>query len=384
MQNHVGTALTVLAVAMAGVAGVRWAHLLGSQPQAIATTSDTRAWALLGRALQANTQVPFSAHVDTVVFVGARGLQSEAQLTSAPNRFSVIYLSGPTKGRKSGFSDQLFWRQNAVGQLIPYAEAATRFDQIAQRRFELMRANYEAHLQGTDEIAGRPVEIIEVRPARPMRGLKGPARRIFVDDATGLTLRIETFNSRLQPVSHSTFSQLDLRVEANGADFLSKTQVASVANQSHWEGEELGDDARAVEQQIGLAPPQSDALPKGWKRDGFGIHRCQADDKTLRIAAFTRYTDGLNVMTLFALKNPTRTSFSNAFSSESASYKCSFGPAVLVSRPDGAGTLLAIGDLPPKILSRVLKNARFREVAITAATPTAAPTIVSPVRAATR
>lgn len=378
LQNNVGVALALLAVAIVGVAGVRWARVLGSQPEAIAKTSDTRAWALLGRALQANSQVPFSAHVDTVVFVGARGLQSEAQMVSAPDHLSITYLSGPIKGHKSGFSDQLFWRQNAAGQLIPYAEVATRSDQIAQRRFELMRANYEAHLRGPDEIAGRPVEVIEVRPARPIRGLKGPARRIFIDDATGLTLRTETFNSRLQPVSHSTFSKVDLQPGANVADFRPKTEVTSAANQSFWEGEELGDNARAVEQQTGLAPPQSDALPAGWKRDGFGVHRCGADGKELRIAAFTRYTDGLNVLTLFAVKDPTRTSALDGFSSTSPSYRCSFGPATLVSRPDGAGTLLAIGDLPPQILSRVLNKARFEEVAF--AIPTPAPTLVSPVQ----
>ena len=196
-KRYSGTILALSAVAIIGVAGVRWARNLGHKPQAIAMNSDTRAWALLGRAIQANNQVPFSARVDTIVFVGARGLQSEARVVSAPDHLSISYLSGPIKGQKSGFSNRLFWRQEANGQLIPYAEARANFDPIAERRFELLRANYQAQMRGTSEIAGRPVEIVEVRPSRPSNGMSGPARRIFIDDATGVTLRTEVFNSRL-------------------------------------------------------------------------------------------------------------------------------------------------------------------------------------------
>lgn len=366
-RYYSGAVLVLLAVAITGVAGVRWARLLGSEPQALAKTSDTRAWALLGRALQANNQVPFSAHVDTVVFMGTRGLQSEARLMSAPNHLSITYLSGPVKGQKSGVSDRFFWRQSASGQLIPYAEINTGFDQIAQRRFGLMRANYQAYLQAPGEIGGRPVQVVEVRPTRPSRSMSGPARRIFIDDATGLTLRTETFNSRLQPVSHSTFSNIDLQPKLDSTDFLQTTEIASAANQSFWKGEELGEDARQIEQQTGLAPPQSDALPHGWERDGFGIHRCATAGQELCTAAFTRYTDGLNVMTLFAMKNPDNTA--GAHASNSAPYNCSFGPGALVSRPDGAGTLLAIGDLPPEVLRHVLDKAHFQEVKLAVSSP---------------
>ncbi len=372
VRRYVGAALALLAVAITGFAGVRWARLLGNEPQAIATTSDTRAWALLGRALKANNQVPFSARVDTVVFVGARGLQSEARLVSAPDHLAIAYLSGPMKGQHRGFSDQLFWRQNVSGDLVAYAAVAAPIEQTAQRRFELMRANYQAHLQAPREISGRPVEVVELRPSRPVFGAKGPARRVFIDDATGLTLRTEAFNSRLQPVSHSTFSRLDLQPQAVPDAFQPPATIVAAAQQSFWQGEELGDDARAVERKTGIEPPQSQRIPRGWERDGFGVHRCDAPGNVLQIAAFTRYTDGLNVLTLFAMKNTTRNQALPAPSSQL--YRCSFGPGTLVSRAEGAGTLLAIGDLPPEVLRRVLDDARFKEVGI------AAPTVALTVR----
>lgn len=381
LQRYGGAVLALLAIAIGGAAAVRWASLLGSEPQAVATTSDTRAWALLGRALRANSEVPFSAQVETVVFVGERSLQSEAKLVRAPGHLAIAYLSGPMKGQHSGFSQQWFWRQNAAGQLVPYAQVATNPAQISARRFELMRANYQAQMQKPGEVDGRPVEVVELRPSHPLNNMAGPARRVFIDDATGLTLRIEEFNARLQPVSHSTFSQLNLQPTITKTTFCAQSAILAAGNQSFWQGEELGDDARAVEQKTGIEAPQSADIPRGWKRDGFGVHRCDATAKALQVAAFTRYTDGLNVLTMFAIQNAPREEVALASTNQQLPATCSFGPGTLVSRADGAGTLLAIGDLPPEILRRVLRGARFKAVPPTAATPTASPTAIPLVNA---
>ena len=376
-HRHAGAALTLLAVAIGGFGAVRWANLLGSQPQAMAETSDTRAWALLGRALRANSDVPFAAHVETVVFVGERSLQSEARIVKAPGHLSISYLSGPMKGQSSGFSRQIFWRQGASGQLSPYAQTAMPAAQIASRRFELMRANYRAQRRKPAAIDGRPVEVVELRPANATNDFGGPARRVFIDAATGLTLRIEEFNARLQPASHSTFSRLDLHPAISQDTFRAPSALLNLGVRDFWRGEELGDDARAVQQKTGLVPPQSASVPRGWKRDGFGVHRCTQTSEALQVAAFTRYTDGLNVLMLFAMKSAPGAALTDT---RQKPMSCSFGPGALVSRTDGAGTLLALGDLPPDILRKVLKDARFKEVAPIAATPTTSPTTISPVQ----
>ena len=380
LHRYAGAFLTLLAIAIGGFAAVRWASLLGSEPQAIATTSDTRAWALLGRALRANSDVPFEARAETVVFVGARSLQSESRIVRTPGHMAVTYLSGPMKGQGGGYSNRLFWRQDAAGALVPYAQMQSPPDQIAERRFELMRSNYQARMCPPDEIDGRPVEVVELRPARPQSQYAGPARRVFLDDATGLTLRTEEFNARLQPASHSTFSQLSLRPTISQTTFLAPSQLSNAGSQSFWRGEELGDDARGVEQKTGLKPPESAKVPRGWKRDGFGVHRCdQSGDASqsaaMQVAAFTRYTDGLNVLMLFAIKSARVEDMTVVKTNASSSATCSFGPGTLASRKDGAGTLLAIGDLPPETLRRVLQGARFQEVTIAVATPT--PTVAT-------
>ena len=334
---------------------------------------------LLERSLRADAQVPVSARVQTVLFAGNRQIQSEARLIRAPRHLSITYLSGPMRGQQGGFSERWFWRASG-GQLTPYAEVAARPDQMARARFDLMRRNYRADLQAPAQLNGRAVEVIELRPLHPAPGASGPARRLFIDAQTGLTLRAEAFNYRLQPVSHSTFSHLQLRPVVTQTTFEAPAAIAAAAAASFWQGEELGHDERAVERKIGLAPPQSDALPQGFMLDGVGVHRCTRSVPGMQIAAFSRYTDGINVLTIYAVK----TEFSAKTEPSAAplppppgapifdgDLKCNFGPGTVISRAEAGGTLVAMGDLPVAVLQRALNRAKFRAVEIATPTPVA-------------
>ena len=366
-QRFVGLGLAVAALALTGGAAWLWSARANVDAVAVAApvAADARAWILLQRSLRADDQMPVAARVQTVMFVGERALQSDAQLWRAPGQLSVTYLSGPMRGQKSGYSKLWFWRSEG-GQLTPYAQVAQTPAQVARRRFALMRQNYDARMQPGDTLNGRAVEIIELRPRRPLQGVPGPARRVFVDAQTGLTLRTEAFNARLQPVSHSTLSQIEWKPQFAAATFREPSEIAAVAKRSFWQGEELGQNPALVAREVGFEPPQSPDLPRGFALEGFGVHRCLHNEPgAMQIAAFTRYTDGLNVLTLFAVKaNRMPAPFSAALAAQNAgaqpNMSCNFGPATLVSRADHSGTLIAIGDLPVTLLRRTLQGARFR------------------------
>lgn len=360
---------------------------------------------LLGRSLRADAKTPLSARVQTVVFVGNRQIQSEAQLWRAPGRLSITYLSGPMRGQGSGFSQHWFWRQEGSG-LVPYAEVSQTPEEMARARFALMRQNYRAQLQAPQKLGGRDVEVVELRPLHPAPGARGPARRVFIDTRTGLTLRTESFNYRLQPVSHSTFSRLELQPKVKPTTFEPPAAIAAAAQKSFWQGEELGQNERAVEAKVGLTPPRSERVPDGFTVDGVGVHRCARSVPGLQVAAFTRYSDGINELTLFAVKTlplsalgalPTGTLPTGALPigalptdetgvAEPGAGKplvapfggvelnCNFGPGTVISRVDGAGMLVAMGDLPVAVLQRALGDAQFRAVAVATAMPTAIPT----------
>ena len=379
-RRYLGVGYSVVALGVAGWAAVTW---MGRDvtPAAVAAPSDARAWMLLERSLRADAQTPFSAHVQTVVFAGSRQAQSEAQLWHAPGQIAVSYLSGPMRGQQSGYSQRWFWRQESGGPLQSYAEVARSPAEMARARFELMRQNYRAQLQAPRQIDGRTVEVVELLPRHPARGARGPARRVFIDAQTSLTLRTEAFNYRLQPVSHSTFSHLNL-TDLSTANFESPAAIAQAAKVGFWQGEELGRDERAVEAKSGLTPPQSDHLPSGFTVDGMGVHRCVRSVPGLQLAAFTRYTDGLNELTLFAVRSVPLAGAPLAGASvavasitqapdvvtlppsgKSADMNCNFGPATVISRAQSGGTLVAMGDLPVEVLQRALRDAQFNEVA---------------------
>lgn len=381
-QRYLGFGLSVVALAVAGSAVFLWASRVEPTPAALAATDDARAWMLLERSLRADAQLPLQARVQTVVFAGNRQIQSESQLARAPQHLAVTYLSGPMKGQASGFSQNWFWRQEA-GKLAPYAQVARRPDEMARGRFDLMRQNYVARLQAPQQLDGRAVEVIELRPIHPALGARGPARRVFIDARTGLTLRTESFNYRLQPVSHSTFSDLELKAPAPTA-FETPAAIAAAAQQSFWQGEELGHDERAVEREVGLSAPQSQRLPRGFAVDGVGVHRCVRNEPgKLQLAAFTRYTDGLNVLTLFAVKaaplsEPNSPVVPGDVATDLAGdLNCNFGPGTIISRSEGGGTLMAMGDLPVAVLQRALGDARFQAVAQPTATPAVTPTPIA-------
>jgi negative regulator of sigma E activity len=91
-------------------------------------------------------------------------------------------------------------------------------------------------------------------------------------------------------------------------------------------------------------------LPAGFELDGYGLHKAvQGSSKQI---VLSRYSDGLNTLTVFAMPG-------------SASLKtdswgsCDFGPGTLASRLTGGGRLVAISDLPDATLQRVLNSASY-------------------------
>ena len=378
LRRYLGLGLTALALGLTGYAASVWTNSATTPVAVAAAPLDARAWILLERSLRVDAQMPVAARVQTVVFAGNRQIQSDAKLVRAPNHLTIAYLSGPMRGQAGGFSGRWFWRQNE-GKLVPYAEVAQKPDEMARARFGLMRRNYSAQLQAPQVLNGRRVDVVELRPLHPAPGASGPARRVFIDAATGLTLRTETFNYRLQPVSHSTFSQLQLRPPLPETTFQSPAKIAEAARASFWQGEELGRNARAVESRIGLAPPRSQSLPQGFVADGVGVHRCEASVPGMQVAAFTRYTDGLNVLTIYAVKSVANLAAvtaptPNGAAALEADLNCNFGPGTVISRAGDGGVLVAMGDLPVAVLRRALKDARFEAVAVATPAPVASAT----------
>lgn len=311
-----------------------------------------RASALLEQSTRADNELSYSALSRTVALVGGKSVTSEAKITRAPRHLSIEVTSGPQKGARSGYSQRWFWRRDAGRALQPYAEVARTADQMAARRARLLAKNYTTTLGESQNVAGRAAQVLELRPRYPLDGATGPARRLLIDRESGLTLEIESFNCDLKPISRSSLSDLNLKPQITPVTFETpKAIFASLAGRD-WQGEELGDDSRNAAKKTGFRAPKPTFLPPGFELDGYGVHRCRTTG-VLQLAAFSRYTDGLNTLTIFAFKPV------NANIQKNMRGFCDFGAGTLSSVENNGGRLVALGDLRSKTLQRVLASTKF-------------------------
>jgi negative regulator of sigma E activity len=231
---------------------------------------------------------------------------------------------------------------------------------MGERRFALMLENYRANWYGQRQLAGRTADIVDISPFNAIDGAHGPAKRLWIDSETGLTLRVETYNYQLQQVMSSTLSDLNLSPRISAVTFPAVPDTPDVAKTDPWMAQDLGNDSASVVRLTHLQPPRARELPPGFHIESVGVHRC-AEAANAPTAALTRYTDGLNTLTIFALK-PTTETQNIAASAESKQpgqedsgvQTCDFGPGTMVMSNRDGQRLIAVGDLPPQTLYRVL------------------------------
>jgi negative regulator of sigma E activity len=96
-------------------------------------------------------------------------------------------------------------------------------------------------------------------------------------------------------------------------------------------------------------------LPTGFELDGYGVHQCPSERSQPITAALSRYTDGLNTLTIFVM-NPLPPTSDSKLVVEKADgpQSCDFGPGTMAMRSHEGKKLIAVGDLPLATLSRVL------------------------------
>ena len=315
---------------------------------------------LLERGLNADTELPYSALVRTRSLLGPDPMSVEARIERAPGQEIVTIVNGPVSGSETGYAPHWLWRQAPGGGMMPYAQLHDDTVLTARRHFKLLMDNYSAVITGPSQVAGRKVDVVEVKPLVPVDGAIGPARRLFLDSDTGLALRVDSFDYQMKPVSISTLSNVEFR-PAPANTFPTPAQIVGAAH-GRWEVEELGSGPDALQQvaaRAGFMPPQPTYLPPGFVLDGYGLHRCR-QHPAAPYAAMTRYSDGLNTLTIFAMRR-------SAPLEKAGGGSCDFGSGTMVTRYAPPVSFVALADLPPGILRKVLDTVSYQPSPVAAA-----------------
>jgi hypothetical protein len=323
-----------------------------------------RAVALLYRAFRAENGLTYAARAHTMAAYGDQKIKSVAWLVQAPDHLYVKYLDGHYKGMQFGYSQRWFYRQcQTTRRMLPYAEVEKAPSQAASQHFALLLENYRAEWVRQDRLQERPVEVVQIMPSRSIAGASGPAQRLWIDVESGLPLRTECFDYQLRPTLDTSLSEIDFSPQITPATFKAPAEILDMTKTGPWVTRELGDDRAAVEKATGLIPPEATYLPPGFVFDYVGIHlldgltrQFTAPPRPQDYAALARYTDGLNALTLFALRRATGTDSPDAGSAADNAAGYDFGPGTLVMRDVQDGMLAAVADLPPSVLRRVLAS----------------------------
>jgi hypothetical protein len=337
---------------------------------------------LLVRAFHADNYLTYAATSKTEVSMGDKKMSSLARLVHAPRRLSIMYVQGDYAGLQSGYNEQWSWRQVSTSQpMIPYAEMERQNTDMAARRFALMLRNYDVVSGPRTQLGGREAEVVEIHPFTPAEGAQGPAKKLWIDVKTGLTLRMQGFNYQMVPVMDSVLSSINLAPQIKNDTFVPPLKLREVARRRPWMAHESGEDEERIARLSGLFPPRPDAkvLPAGFEFDSCGAHRCDttANGKAAApgcYAALSRFTDGLNTLTIFALhpdcapivatgdktQDGSKKAATPNAATQNTTQSCAFGTGTLVMRDTSQGPLIAVADLPAPILRRVLDATTVR------------------------
>lgn len=357
--------LGVLTVVLLGSAAAlwNWRTQEAMEKQMVKESASARrqgqkASSLLFSSFRADNNLTYSAISDTTAFVGEKTIKASARVMRAPGKLMVKFLSGPLNGMETGYSERWIWRQVKAGPMTPYAEIPETSQQLASRRFGLMLQNYEAVLGQSEVVNGRNTAVVELQPWRPAEGATGPARRLFIDLETGLTLRIDSYNYNRQPIMQTTLRDLDLEPSVSPASFVVPSEIVKAAKQQSWQAEEMKPSAEQFQnlaERSGIYPPVPRHVPAGFELEGYGLHRC-GESSNGEMAVLSRYTDGINSLTIFAMR------LEKGQKSEGQT-ACDFGPGTVISRDNGGGKLVVMADLPEGALRKVLDSAVFKTTA---------------------
>lgn len=216
---------------------------------------------------------------------------------------------------------------------------------------DLVLKNYRALLAGQERLLGRQTDVIALKP----RHGEGPSRKLWIDRATGVVLRVEQYNSSGRLVSRSLYLSVDWK--ANPPDNLFtipegwKQVNAPVQTERHWKKEELS-------RYMGFTIREPSYVPPGFILDGFHM----VLRPNMLPSAHIRYVDGLNSISIFEHRCPPGRGRGFQWGRRMGRRgNCEFFTSnegnMLVKEVDGI-RFIVVGDLPEGELQKVIDSIR--------------------------
>ncbi len=331
------------------LAGAAW----GAGP---AAPRGSEAEALLREALE----LPSKSYEGELSVVSWQGGRTETRTLrvrfSPPGKYRREVVDAAGKPLLSVVSDgESEWVHDTRRGLAWKGEAADAYYKLMgpQEEAELLRANYEARLSGSQTVAGRRARVLEVFSKRDGR----LARRLWVDK-DGLVLARAAYGPDGAETSSMRFTRLQSPGTAREEDFTFSPPPGVRVLAGRWNPDYMELDEAAAAS--GLNPRTPGWLPSGFVFESVNLlpHR----GKTL---LHTRFSDGIVVFSLFQCPKGTRLRMGGPdggkpFPLAGAKARLSASPEGKVLEWSDQDRFVLIGPLPEDELRKIAESMRAK------------------------
>lgn len=249
-------------------------------------SSDTPAVELLKKSYTNQRLVSHAGVLNTVVSLGD-GTPNEAntsivEIRQKDGRMRMDYKSGIFAGLSIIDDGKKMMRVDKKNQTVVISAIPFPQDDIS-----LLLSNYEVISEGTEQIVGRPTQILQVKS----RSIKNLSKKLWIDKETFMPLRREHYNSDGVLTTLTFYTQVNYDVEIKDSDFsLPKGWRIVEAPQNMRRFSQ-----KQISETVGFDIVEPKYLPSGYVLDGFYLFHPMRRGKGVHI----RYVDGLNTISVF-------------------------------------------------------------------------------------
>jgi negative regulator of sigma E activity len=298
-----------------------------------------QAQGLLGKVHRARQTTTLQGTLQTRVLVGGKMVTSEAGVHRGPGILIISYRTGQFKGWRMIEQDGRTWHLNPAGEARPGARGGDFMS------LPPVPPNLKLGItaQGTDTVAGRKVNLYEVRPP----GGSQARMLLALDTANDYPLRMERYSSEGKLISSTTFTSVNFNVSPPAKLPVPEVATAPSGPAHHHPARPAS--VEEIERALGGELLTPGYLPQGFSRQGTFLRPLPHG-----AVAEVRYGDGLRTLTQVQMRPPKGQGTGRG---RGAGNKPGAGPSPLrghmVRVQRGNYLVIIAGDLPQAELQKV-------------------------------
>lgn len=271
----------VILIVIAGAMGAVW-HFGHRAPR-------TDANLCLKQAYESAQSASYDGTIITKVLYNKRQVQTRSHIYHDGSKERVEYASTGSTVITSGNESRTY---NAKTRQIVVSRIGNSY--VKSNMLDLIRRNYNMSAWASGNVAGRPVNLLEITPKES----GSPSKKLWIDQKTGVVLKSQDICPMGRILSEMEFAEIHYPAQITKTTFAEPSLASAEWNKKE-EGRELTKEQ--AEKVIGRPISTPRYIPNGYVMDGIRLHPCGCCCK--QDSVHLRYTNGLNSISVFETPN---------------------------------------------------------------------------------